>query len=107
MGAPRVPEVVMVAAITSSEATIEWRFTQQPYNASRPETYVVLYGTASGQLRNSTRVIHANADTQTYFIRLLSLQPATTYYYKIQSRNVIEVLDTLEMSFGTNDSSEL
>ena len=104
---PRVPDVVIITSTTSSEATIQWTFIQEPYNVSRPESYVVLYGTASGQLRNRTPVIRANADTQTYSTRLLSLQPATTYYYKIQSRNMIEDLDTLEMQFRTNDSSEL
>ena len=105
VGAPRIPDIVMAISITSLQATIQWTFLQ-PFNISLPENYTVVYGNISGMYQIRTPVITANA-TQNYSIVLDSLDPATEYYYRIESRNNIDTLNTKEMNFRTNDSSEI
>ena len=94
----------MAISITSFEATIQWTLLQ-PFNDSLPENYTVVYGNISGMYQTRTPVITANA-TQNYSIMLDSLDPATEYYYQIESRNSIDTLRTEEMEFKTSDTSE-
>ena len=91
--------------ITSSSATIQWMLTE-PYNASRPETFTVYYGMSSGQLNLSTPEITASTASQTYSTQLNSLQPATVYFYTIQSENKFVAITTDVMSFITNEVEE-
>ena len=77
-----------------------------PYNAERPEEFVVMYGLSSEALTNSTSVIPANSGIQIYSSALTSLQPATFYYYKIVTRNEFATHYTNVMVFVTSDASE-
>ena len=103
--APRLPELVILASITSSSVTIQWTV-MGPYNAERPEEFVVMYGLSSGALTNSTSVIPANSGRQTYSTTLTSLQPGTLYYYRIITRNEFATYYTDVMTFITSDASE-
>ena len=106
LGAVRLPSSVMVITITSSSATIQWMLTE-PYNASCPETFTVYYGMSSRQLNLSTPEITASTASQTYATQINSLQPATVYFYTIQSENKFTVITTDVMSFITNEKSKL
>ena len=106
LGAVRLPSSVMVITITSSSATIQWMLTEL-YNASRPETFTVYYGMNSGQLNLSTPEITASTASQIYSTQLDSLQPATVYFYTIQSENKFTAITTDVMSFITNEESKL
>ena len=86
-------------------ATIHWMLTD-PYNSTRPETFIVSYGVTSGQLNRNTPGVTANQTSQTYFAQLNSLQPGTKYFYRIESRNVFESIYTDQSSFRTDDASE-
>ena len=77
-----------------------------PYNAERPEEFVVMYGLSSRALTNSTSTNLAVSEMQTYSTTLTSLQPATLYYYSIVTRNEFAVHYTDVMTFTTNDASE-
>ena len=96
----------MNATFTSSSATIEWMLTD-PYNFSRPETFTVCYGTNSGQLNITTPEITSNLTSQTYSTQLNSLQPGAEYFYRIKSKNVFDIVFTVEISFITDDDSKL
>jgi phosphodiesterase/alkaline phosphatase D-like protein len=76
-----------------------------PYNSSRPETFIVSYGVTSRQLNMSTPGKTAKPTSQTYSRRLSSLQPGTVYYYRVESRNRFETIITDEIFFRTLDDS--
>ena len=79
----------------------------QPFNATRPETFVVLYGTRqSGLTRISTSMVVANTTSQTYSIQLNSLDIGTQYYFQVQSTNRYGSVVSNVMDFTTNDTSE-
>ena len=77
-----------------------------PYNPSLPETFTVSYGVTTGQLNMQTPSIMVNPTSQTYTIQLDLLQPATVYFYRIESRNRFESRLTGVRSFTTSDSSK-
>ena len=80
----------------------------EPFNATRPETFVVLYGTTqNGLTRTSTSMVIATSTSQTYSIQLNSLDIGTQYYFQVQSRNKFESVVSNVMNFTTNDTSEL
>ena len=80
----------------------------EPFNVTRPETFVVLYGrTQNGLTRTSTSLVMATASRQTYSIQLNSLDIGTQYYFQVQSRNRFETVVSNVMNFTTNDTSEL
>ena len=80
----------------------------EPFNATRPETFVVLYGrTQNGLTRTSTSMVIATATSQTYSIQLNSLDIGTQYYFQVQSRNRFGSVVSNVMDFTTNDTSEL
>ena len=104
---PRHPESVIVTSTTSTGVTIQWMLTE-PFNATRPETFVVLYGTTqNGLTRTSTSMIIATATNQTYSIQLNSLDIGTQYYFQVQSRNRFGSVVSNVMDFITDDTSEL
>ena len=106
-GLPRYPESVIITSITSTGAAIQWMLTE-PFNATQPETFVVLYGTTQNELtRTSTSMVIATATSQTYSIQLNSLDIGTQYYFQVQSRNRFESVVSNVMNFTTNDTSEL
>jgi hypothetical protein len=76
-----------------------------PYNPSRPETFIVSYGVTSGQLNMSTPGVTANPTSQTYSTQLSPLQPGTKYFYQIM---IVNKFDSrfLSASFTTEDESE-
>ena len=80
----------------------------EPFNDTRPETFVVLYGTTQNELtRTSTSMVIATAKSQTYSIQLNSLDIGTQYYFQVQSRNKFESIVSNVMDFTTDDTSEL
>ena len=80
----------------------------QPFNATRPETFVVLYGTTQNRLtRTSTFLVIATATRQTYSIQLNLLDIGTQYYFQVQSRNRFGSVVSNVMDFTTDDISEL
>ena len=91
--------------VTSSSATIEWALAD-PYPPSRPETFIVSYGVASERLDLSAPEVTANPSSQTYSTQLDSLEPATVYFYGIESKNKFASLFTDIESFITNDGRE-
>ena len=95
----------MVASMTSSSVTIQWTVIG-PYNAERPEEFVVMYGLSSGALTNSTSTNLAVSEMLTFSTKLTSLQPATFYYYRIVTRNEFSIHYTDVRKFTTNDASE-
>ena len=101
---PRFPELMRTAFITSSSVTIQWTV-MGPYNAERPEEFVVLYGLSSGALTNSTSVIPANSGRQTYSTTLTSLQPGTLYYYRVEARNQFSIRISDVITFTTDETS--
>ena len=104
---PRPPESVVVTSTTPTGVTIQWMLTE-PFNATRPETFVVLYGTTQNRLtRTSTSMVIATATSQTYSIQLNSLDIATQYYFQVQSRNRFGSVVSNVMDFTTDDTSEL
>ena len=80
----------------------------EPFNATRPETFVVLYGTTqNGLTRTSTSMVIATTTNQTYSIQLNLLDIGTQYYFQVQSRNRFGSVVSNVMDFTTNDTSEL
>ena len=80
----------------------------EPFNATRPETFVVLYGTTRDRLtRISTSMAIANATSQIYSIQLNSLNIGTQYYFQVQSRNKFESVVSNVKDFTTDDTSKL
>ena len=80
----------------------------EPFNATRPETFVVLYGTTQNELtRTSTSMVIATNTSQTYSIQLNSLDIGTQYYFQVQSRNRFGSVVSNVMDFTTNDTSKL
>jgi hypothetical protein len=102
---PRFPSAVTEASITSSSATVQWMLSD-PYNPSRPETFIMSYGVTPGQLNMSTPGVTANPTSQTYSTQLSSLQPGTVYFYKITITNRF-FSRYLSASFTTEDESKL
>ena len=102
---PRLPASVRETSITSSSATIQWMLID-PYNPSQPETFIVSYGVTSGQLNMSTPGVTANPASQTYSKQLTSLEPATVYFYRIESRITHSTVFTQDSSFETIESSK-
>ena len=104
---PRHPESVIVTSTTPTGVTIQWMLTE-PFNDTRPETFVVLYGTTqNGLTRTSTSMVIATATSQTYSIQLNSLDIGTQYYFQVQSRNRFGSVVSNVMAFTTDDTSEL
>ena len=103
---PRLPSSATIEEITSSSATIQWMLID-PYTHSRPETFIVSYGVTSEQLNISTLGVTSNSTSQIYSTQLVSLQPGTEYFYRIDSRNQHETLRSSIMSFITKDGREL
>jgi hypothetical protein len=101
--ATRLPVSVNETSITSSTATIQWVLVD-PFNPSRPETFTVSYGLTSGQLNMSTPGVAASH--LTYSAELISLQPGTEYFYKVESRNELGAVSTELKSFKTTESSK-
>ena len=80
----------------------------EPFNATRPETFVVLYGTTqNGLTRTSTSMVIATATSQTYSIQLNSLNVGTQYYFQVQSQNMFGNVVSNLIDFTTDDASEL
>ena len=80
----------------------------EPFNATRPETFAVLYGTTQNELtRTSTSMVIATATSQTYSIQLNSLDVGTRYYFQVQSRNRLGSVFSNVIDFTTDDTSEL
>ena len=104
---PRHPESVIVTSTTPTGVTIQWMLTE-PFNATQPETFVVLYGTTQSRLaRTSTSMVIATSTSQTYSIQLNSLDIGTQYYFQVQSRNRLGSVLSNVMDFTTDDTSEL
>ena len=80
----------------------------EPFNATQPETFVVLYGTTQNELtRTSTSMLIATATRQTYSIQLNSLDIGTQYYFQVQSTNRFGSVVSNVMDFTTDDTSKL
>ena len=102
-----MPSSVVETAITSSSATIQWTLTD-PYNLSQSETFTVVYGRDPDNLDSNTPGVTVNASSQTYSIQLHSLEPGTEYFYRIGSRNGLNIIFTeVTYSFTTDEISEL
>ena len=103
---PRHPESVIVTSTTPTGVTIQWMLTES-FNATGPETFVVLYGTTQDILsRTSTSMVIATATSQTYSIQLNSLDIGTQYYFQVQSRNRFGSVVSNVMDFTTDDTSK-
>ena len=102
-GLPQLPTTIVESSITSSSATVRWMLTD-PFH--QPETFTLSYGVTSGQLDMPTPSVVTNPTSQTYTTQLDLLQPATVYFYRIESRNRFESRVTGERSFTTRDSSK-
>ena len=101
--APRIPESVEISSITPTSATVQFTLTD-PFNVTRPEGFVVMYGLISGQLNSNSSVITATSSSQTYSITLTSLQIGTQYFYRVIATNQFATRMTDEMTFFTNDT---
>ena len=103
---PRYPESVIVTSTKPTGVTIQWMLIE-PFNATRPETFVVLYGrTQNGLNRTSASMVNATATSQTYSIQLNLLDVGTHYYFQVQSRNRFGSVVSNVMDFTTDDTSE-
>ena len=103
---PHHPESVIVTSTSPTGVTIQWMLTE-PFNATQPETFVVLYSTTQDRPRTSTSMVIATATSQTYSIQLNSLDIGTQYYFQVQSRNRFGSIVSNVMDFTTDDTSEL
>lgn len=105
MNAPRVPDAVH-AVSTQTTITINWSFTTT-LNL-RNQTFVIMYGTASGELNLSSPSVQSTIEknNQLYSTQLESLQPGTRYFYQINSIYRFLSLSDLERSIKTLDASE-
>ena len=101
--APNIPESVEISFITPTSATVQFILTD-PFDVTRPEEFVVMYGLISGQLNSSSSVITATSSSQIYSITLTSLQIGTQYFYSVASTNQFATRMTEEMTFFTNDT---
>ena len=91
--------------IATVSATLQLSFSDA-FDPPRAETLQVMYGSSSSNLDMRTPEITVTANSQTYSTQLTSLEPATQYFYRIQSRNMFETLFTGIMSFTTDDDCE-
>ena len=103
---PRLPTEKMVTLLRTTSVTLQWVL-NSTFNSSRPETFVVSYGTKPGEFNTRSPAIPATPTSQTYSTQLTSLEPGTVYHYRIESMNNFESLFTDMMSFLTEDESEL
>ena len=101
--APNIPESVEISSITPISATVQFILTD-PFDVTRPEEFVVMYGLISGQLNSNSSVITATSSSQTYSITLTSLQIGTQYFYRVIATNQFATRMTEEMMFFTNDT---
>ena len=101
--APRIPESVEISSITPTSATVQFTLTD-PFDVTRPEGFVVMYGLISGQLNSNSSVITATSSSQTYSITLTSLQIGTQYFYRILGTNQFATRLANETSFLTDDT---
>ena len=104
LNSPRVPDVVS-AVSTQTTITISWSFTT--ILDSRNETFTVMYGTTPGDLSMVSRPVLSMPSVQQYSVQLVSLQPATTYYYQIHSTNRFDSGSSEVRSIKTTDASKL
>ena len=104
--APRIPESVQIRYIIPTSVTVQFSLTD-PFDATRPEGFVVMYGLISGQLNSNSSVITATSSSQTYSITLTSLQIGTRYFYRVIATNQFATEITDEMSLLTNDTRKL
>ena len=104
--APRIPESVEISSITPTSATVQFTLTD-PFDVTRPEGFVVMYGLISGQLNSNSSVITATSSSQTYSITLTSLQSGTQYFYRVIATNQFATRTTNEMTLLTDDTSKL
>ena len=93
---------------TADSATLQLSFSRA-FDPSRAETLQVMYGSSSSNLdmRTPEITVTANSQTYSYSTQLTLLEPATQYFYRIQSRNMFGTLFTDIMSFITDDDCEL
>ena len=98
--------MVAIEDTTTDSTTLQLSFSEA-FDPSRAETLQVMYGRSSSNLDMSTSEITAIADRQTYSTQLTSLEPATQYFYRIQSTNVFKTLFSDIMTFTTDDGCEL
>ena len=103
--APRIPEGVEIRSITPTSATIQFTLTD-PFDVTRPEGFVVIYGLIAGQLNSNSSVITATSSSQTYSIPLTSLKIGTQYFYRVIATNKFATRMTAEMMFLTEDTSK-
>ena len=103
--APRIPESVGISSITPTSATV-WFTLTEPFDVTRPEEFVVMYGIISGQLNSNSLVITATSSSLTYSIILTSLQIGTQYFYRVIATNQFATRRTDEMMFLTEDRSK-
>ena len=101
--APRIPESVEISSITPTSATVQFTLTD-PFDVTRPEGFVVMYGLISGQLNSNSSVTTAISSSQTYSIPLTSLQIGTQYFYRVIATNQFVSNSTREMSFMTKEA---
>ena len=84
---PLQPDTVRSSDVQDSRATVQWTVTSISYT---PETYVVMYGTAEGNL-DTTSVEETEDDITAmdvaFSVHLSGLQPATVYYYIVRATN--------------------
>ena len=104
---PRLPDdsEIVVVSITKATFTVQWMLSSV-YDASRPEIFIVNYGTTSGSLDMRSPGVTANVGSQTYSTTLTSLEPGTQYFYRIVSGNRFESRTTGELTFQTEDGSK-
>ena len=101
--APRIPESAEISSITPTSATVQFTLTD-PFDVTRHERFVVMYGLISGQLNSNSSVITATSSSQTYSITLTSLQIGTQYFYRVIATNQFATRMTGERSFLTDDT---
>ena len=84
---PLQPDNVRSSDVQDSRATVQWTVTSISYT---PETYVVMYGTAEGNLDTTSveeREDDITARDVSFSVQLSGLQPATVYYYIVRATN--------------------
>ena len=101
----RLPSSSLVNETTSFSAVIEWGLSDV-FVPSTPEIFTVIYGRCGTDLDVRSHSMNAT-EKQTYSTQLNLLDPGTTYFYRIESRNGFEtVLTPMNYTFSTNDSSK-
>ena len=91
--------------MTPTSAIVQFTLTD-PFVATHPEVFVVMYGLISGQLNSNSSVITATSSSQTYSITLTSLQIGTQYFYRVIATNQFATRMTAEVMFLTEDTSK-